>query len=119
MVDLVRSAAWTAFLVIAVGLVIAIPMDLGRARARRHGRRLKGPELVSIAHFNRRFRADGVGFRQTPVCGRTPWLRIPRAIESSHFLIMGDTGTGKSVLIRQLLEQIELLQERHVEETEG
>jgi type IV secretory pathway TraG/TraD family ATPase VirD4 len=106
-VDLGRSAAWTALLVFAVGAVIAIPMDLARGRARRHGRRLKGPELVSVAYFNRRFHADGVGFRQTRTRGRTQWLRIPRAIESSHVLIMGDSGTGKSVLIRQLLEQIE------------
>ena len=28
-------------------------------------------------------------------------------IESSHFLIMGDSGTGKSALIRQMLTQIE------------
>ena len=105
--DLIRSAAWSGLVVFAVGAVVAVPMDLARARARRHGRRLKGPELVSIAHFNRRFRADGVGFRQTRAHGRTGWLRVPRAIESSHFLIMGDSGTGKSVLIRQLLEQIE------------
>jgi type IV secretory pathway TraG/TraD family ATPase VirD4 len=34
-------------------------------------------------------------------------VRVPRALESSHFLIMGDSGTGKSALIRQLLLQIE------------
>jgi type IV secretory pathway TraG/TraD family ATPase VirD4 len=48
-----------------------------------------------------------LGFQQTRTWGRTSRLRIPRAIESSHVLIMGDSGTGKSVLIRQLLEQIE------------
>jgi type IV secretory pathway TraG/TraD family ATPase VirD4 len=37
-------------------------------------------------------------------CARA--VQVPRAIESSHFLIMGDSGTGKSVLIRQLLEQV-------------
>src|SRR3989442_6277773 len=36
-----------------------------------------------------------------------PALAIPRAIESSHLLIMGDSGTGKSALIRQLLGQLE------------
>jgi hypothetical protein len=105
--DLVRSAAWSGLAVFAVGAAIAVPTDVARARARRHGRRLKGPELVSVAQFVRRFRADGVGFRQTPVHGRTRWLRVPRAIESSHVLVMGDSGTGKSALIRQLLEQLE------------
>jgi hypothetical protein len=105
--DLVRSATWGGLVVLAVGALVAMPVDLARARARRHGRRLKGPELVTTSQFNRRFRADGVGFRQTPVGGRTRWVRVPRAIESSHFLIMGDSGTGKSALIRQLLEQLE------------
>lgn len=105
--DLVRSAVWSGVAVFGLGVVIAIPMDVTRARARRHGRRLKGPELVSVDRFNRRFRSDGIGFRQTRARGRTRWLRVPRAIESSHFLIMGDSGTGKSVLIRQLLDQLE------------
>ena len=36
--------------------------------------------------------------------GPPPVVRLPRAIESSHLLIMGDSGTGKSALIRQLLQ---------------
>ena len=34
-------------------------------------------------------------------------VRVPRVRESSHFLIMGDTGAGKSTLIRQMLVQIQ------------
>jgi type IV secretory pathway TraG/TraD family ATPase VirD4 len=105
--DLGRTAVVGGLVSLALGAGIAVPVDLARARNRRHGRRLKGPELVSAAQFNRRFHADGVGFRQTPMHGRTRWLRVPRAIESSHVLIMGDSGTGKSALIRQLLEQLE------------
>ena len=57
-------------------------------------------------------RADGIWFAQTPklsakLLGLQPALAIPRAIESSHVLIMGDSGTGKSALIRQLLCQLE------------
>jgi type IV secretory pathway TraG/TraD family ATPase VirD4 len=105
--DLAAPAAWNGVAVFAVGALLAIPIDLSRARTRRHGRRLKGPELVTTAQFNRRYRADGVGFQQTRTRGRTRWVRVPLAIESSHFLIMGDSGTGKSALIRQLLQQIE------------
>ena len=105
--DLATPAAWSGMAVFAVGALVAIPLDLSLARTRRHGRRLKGPELVTVAQFNRRYRADGVGFQQTRTRGRTGWVRVPRAIESSHFLIMGDSGTGKSALIRQLLQQIE------------
>src|SRR5256712_1899142 len=103
---------WGSLAVFGVGLFVAIPEDIARARARRHGRRLKGPELVTAATLNRRTRADGIGFVQTSnvvarLSGRRSWVRVPRAIESSHFLIMGDSGTGKSALIRQILCQLE------------
>jgi hypothetical protein len=57
--DLAMPALWgsAAVFVFVVGLLIAIPKDLARARARRHGRRLKGPELVTAAAFHRRTRA--------------------------------------------------------------
>ena len=106
--DLLRPALWSGLGVCVAGLLVAIPKDVARMRARRHGRRLKGPELVSVSQFNRRHRADGVGFaQQMGRLGRTSWVRVPRTAESSHFLIIGDSGTGKSSLIRQMLLQIE------------
>ncbi len=106
--DLVKPAVWGGVGVWLVGLLLAIPMDVARARERRQGRRLKGPELVTVARFNRRTPADGFGFEQQPqLLRRAAWVRVPRAIESSHFLIMGDSGTGKSALIRQLLQQLD------------
>jgi type IV secretory pathway TraG/TraD family ATPase VirD4 len=112
LMDLARPSLITVFVVLIVGLLIAIPKDVQWSRSRRHGRRLKGPELVSIRRFNRRTRADGISFIHTPrltakLLGVQPALAIPRAIESSHLLIMGDSGTGKSALIRQLLRQLE------------
>ncbi len=105
---LLRPALWGGLVVLAGGLLVAVPKDVVRARDRRQGRRLKGPELVSVTRFNRRYRAEGIGFVQPPrMCRRPTWVRVPRAIESSHFLIMGDSGTGKSALIRQMLTQIE------------
>lgn len=110
--DLGRPSLIGVFAVFVLGLLLAIPKDLARARARRHGRRLKGPEMVSAQRFNRRTRADGVAFVQEPgvagkLLGLRPAVAIPRAIESSHVLIMGDSGTGKSALVRQLLCQLE------------
>ena len=94
--------------VLLVGLLAAIPVDLARARERRHGRLLKGPELVTPQQFNRRYRSRGARIQLTATSWRRqPRLHIPRALESSHFLVMGDSGTGKSALIRQLLCQIE------------
>src|SRR5437879_4933010 len=39
--------------------------------------------------------------------GQVPRLKLPLAIERNHILIMGDTGTGKSTLIRRILIQID------------
>jgi len=105
--------AWLGALAILFGgLLVAIPKDLARARRVREGRRLKGPELVTTAQFNRRNKSDGIGFLQqrsplSRLVRSTDAVRIPRRIESSHVLIMGDTGTGKSALIRQLLVEVE------------
>lgn len=110
--DFLRPGLWGGLGVFFVGLLVAIPKDAARARARKEGRRLKGPELVTVRQFNRRNRSDGVGFEQKQtllqrVFGKVQTLRLPRAIEPSHILIMGDTGTGKSTLIRRILLQIE------------
>jgi type IV secretory pathway TraG/TraD family ATPase VirD4 len=112
LMDLVRPSLVASLVVFILGLLLAVPKDLRRARARRHGRRLKGPELVSAWRFNWRMRGDGVALAQVPsvarrLIGLPPAVAIPRAIESSHLLIMGDSGTGKSALIRQLLCQLE------------
>jgi hypothetical protein len=112
-IDLAAPALWCAAGVGVVALCVAVPKDVARARERRHGRRLKGPELVSVPQFNRRTGATGLSWVQASslvarVFGWPPRvLRIPQALESSHVLLMGDSGTGKSLLIRQVLDQIE------------
>jgi hypothetical protein len=61
----------------------------------------------------RRARADGIGFQlrfENPLWSRLPFgpsYQIPKRLESSHVLLMGDSGSGKSVAIRQLLRQVE------------
>jgi hypothetical protein len=111
-----RDLAWPPLAggvgVFTLALLVALPQDAARARERRHGRRLKGPELVDARAFTRRLKADGIGWRQARPTGRfrfsrPHWVRIPHTLESSHVLVMGDTGTGKSALIRQLLLQVQ------------
>ncbi len=109
----IQRAAYGALIVLIVGLFIAVPRDSARARVRRYGRVVDGPELVSAAEFNRRTPSDGVGFdhiepgwfsrlrRQSVM-----QVRIPREMERYHIMIVGDTGSGKSALFRQLLMQI-------------
>ena len=84
----------------------------------RHGRRTKGPELLSALRWNRQTKADGIRLRlrwDNPWLDRfsklflgwaSPSFRIPRNLEASHILLMGDTGSGKSSAIRQMLRQI-------------
>jgi hypothetical protein len=106
--QLVMPALCGALGLLVVGLLVAIPKDVARTRERRHGRRLKGPELVTPAQFTKRYRADGIGFvQQRRFFVWTSCVRVPRQIEARHFLLMGDTGTGKSSLIRQLLRQLD------------
>jgi type IV secretory pathway TraG/TraD family ATPase VirD4 len=107
--DMEKPAWWGGLGVLLVGLVVAIPKDAARKRERKEGRRLKGPELVTVAEFNRLNRSDGIGFLQQErtlqqrLFGKVQSLNLPRRIESSHILIMGDSGTGKSALIRKIL----------------
>lgn len=74
----------------------------------RHGRRTKGPELVSAPRSNRHHKADGIRFSLQGKFGLPArGFRIPKRLEPSHILLMGDTGSGKSNAIRQILTQIQ------------
>lgn len=103
-----------AFIVLTYSLFLALPADKRRARIRKYGRRVKGPEEVTAAEFNYRSASNGIGFLtlEKPSIGDRLWcrewqhVRIPCELEDSHFEIMGDSGSGKSALIRQLLMQI-------------
>ena len=101
--DLLRPSSVGALGFFVVGLLFVILR--GRVHRRRHkdeGTRLKGPEMVTVKEFNRRSAADGINFLTT----EKKALSIPRSLESSHIMIMGDTGAGKSVLQRRILTQV-------------
>jgi Type IV secretion-system coupling protein DNA-binding domain len=82
------------------------------------GKTLRGPCLVTVSAFNLLKDGDGIGFETVEQPTKTArifrqnskrdLLRIPRNDENCHFLLMGDSGTGKSSLIRQLLSQIRI-----------
>ena len=89
----------------------------GRSRhEERHGRRTKGPELASPFGWNSAGKDDGIRFQlrwgdeSSSWKARLPFgpsYRVPRRLESSHMMLMGDTGSGKSSAIRQLLRQVQ------------
>jgi type IV secretory pathway TraG/TraD family ATPase VirD4 len=106
-----------------LALFVAVPKDRARRMIWKHGRRLRGPELVTTAEFNTKlgrskglmsYLPDGVMFINEEMSwsdklfhkNASQWARIPREREAMHFLIVGDSGTGKSAAIRQMLSQI-------------
>jgi len=90
-----------------VALILQLPFsirkDIRRRKELRYGRRLKGPILVSPRRFTNAVGGDGIGI--TTNDDSRP-LRVPRNAENKHFLVVGDTGSGKSSIIRQMLYQV-------------
>lgn len=101
--DLIWPAWAGALGIFVLGLVLPIPRNRRRRQIEEEGCRLKGPEMVTVREFNGRSGGDGISFLTTE--GRES-LSIPRSLESSHMMMMGDTGAGKSVLQRRVLMQI-------------
>ena len=96
--------AWAGgFTVFILGIVWSFRRKRMHYNLLEDGRRLKGPQIITVKEFNRWSGANGVGFL---TINRSERVCIPRSYESSHLMIIGDSGTGKSVLQRQLLMQI-------------
>jgi hypothetical protein len=98
-----RIPLWSGLAVFLLQLPFAVRKDVRRLKEMKYGRLLKGPILVSPKAFNRAIKGDGVGFRTTE---SRDLMRIPQRAEGQHIELMGDTGTGKTRLIMQLLVQI-------------
>jgi hypothetical protein len=117
-----RNACYTCLLFLAATLPLAIRKDTLDARRRHLGRVLKGANLLTRSQFHRRApHHTGVGWLTTG--SPSLWERlfiakeerttvqVARQNECQHFLLVGDTGTGKSSLIRRLLTQIQARKE--------
>lgn len=109
LIDLYRMPLTEGVFVLMAGLIIASRADVKRFREMKYGRRLKGPILTTPIAFNRALKAEGLAIEtseRASLLRRQTLLRIPKSAEPKHIQIMGDTGTGKSTLIKQLLRQI-------------
>ena len=83
-----------------------------------NGKLLRGPRLLKSSEFNLLNQSDGIGFEVIPGNDAGKYsprrssdrmmLRIRMNEETSHFMLVGDSGTGKSSLIRQMLSQIRM-----------
>jgi hypothetical protein len=108
----------TPFLFGVVGVLFLFLLLSRKGRSKgdeRHGRRTKGPELASSFGLGMFGRDGGIRFRLLPSGASAslaklvpfgPSFRIPKRLESSHIMLMGDTGSGKSSAIRQILRQV-------------
>lgn len=96
-------------LVTLIAVAFSARADVKRFLELKYGRRLKGPVMTTPEKFNRALKADGLAIQTSEKATfprKKTMLRIPRSAEAKHIQIMGDTGTGKSTLIKQLLQQI-------------
>src|SRR6185437_13924116 len=115
-VEFVRWLLIAAFIVITVPMAWIIRRDRRLARERKEGRVIRGPTLVTPSQFNRAKSSDGIGFetmewisgfmRRSRGKSKLGIVRIPRHEENSHFVLAGDSGTGKTSLMRQILAQV-------------
>jgi hypothetical protein len=101
--EIFRAPLWSGLAAFLFQLPFAVRKDVQRLKEMKYGRLLKGPVLVSPKGFNRAIKGDGVGFQTTE---SKDLMRIPQRAEGQHIELMGDTGTGKTRLIMQLLVQI-------------
>lgn len=85
-------------------LPFSIRKDILRRKMLKYGRRLKGPVLMTPKEFNAVVAGDGIGFKTDQV---EAMMRIPLRAEAQHVEIIGDTGSGKTTLILQMLRQIQ------------
>ncbi len=96
-------------------LCVAIPKDRKRALTRKYGRHVAGPEMVSAAEFNRRYKSTGIGFvtlEKPALADRIlrreyATVRIPKSLEDYHGVCMGGSGNGKNIILEQIAAQIE------------
>ncbi len=85
-------------------LPFAIRKDILRRKEMKYGRRLKGPVFVTPKQFNKAIQGTGIGLK---VNHCREMLCVPLLAEDQHFEIIGDTGSGKTTIIMQMLRQIQ------------
>jgi len=102
--DLFEWPLILGLLTLVVQLPFSTAKDIRRRKEMKYGRRLKGPILVTPKQFNKTFQGTGIGIKTE---GCREMLRVPIRAEDQHFEIIGDTGSGKTAIIMQMLRQIQ------------
>ncbi len=112
--------SWLIFFGATIGLVYVDSADL---KARKKGSVLRGGKKVTCKEFTRIINEEDIaskvlvrfGKKEKPALGvgikvfedeKEYFLQVKKVDEPTHFLVVGDNGTGKSQLLFQLLCQI-------------
>jgi Type IV secretion-system coupling protein DNA-binding domain len=90
-------APW-GFLITAIIFVAVVWVMFRPQRDHTDDRYVRGTDVIPQRRLRHELGGDGV---------EIGGLRVPRAIESQHFLFVGAPGSGKSTAIRRMLRQIE------------
>ena len=116
------EALWAGLLGLGVGAAMVVAGLLvlrALGSGLRRGRRLRGGELVSTKALSRRvtpvrhrlLSRMGLAAAESFAIAGIPW---PEGAETRHSIVSGTTGSGKTVLIADLVEQIRKRGERCV-----
>ena len=112
------AGAWLGFR--AGGGMIALFLAVFWYRGMQLGRRkrIRGAELVSAAELHRRVRQPHLRLMDRAPGSARPWsiagIPYPERTETQHTIVSGTTGSGKTVLISDLVAQIRARGERCV-----
>lgn len=118
-------------LLCAVGLPFAMACDRRRIALLKQGKRIEGAESISAEEYCKRYPggSDEESFANRGLeylCYEQKWrifgfvkmvrhwITVDRNLEDKHFLYLGDTGNGKSVLLKRNMQQIDEREEAAV-----
>jgi hypothetical protein len=96
-------------LLLFIGLVwFGVLRDYKDRQSKHAGNVEQGPRLVTPEQFNEIYHGDGIGLEvKSKAAGGTVHIRIPRAYEPQSVVVLGDTGAGKTVALKQMIDEIE------------
>ena len=113
--EIVNGARYGAMLslLIVIGMLLVFWVQ---GRRLKRERRLRGAELVTARQLRRRVRPLRARVRRTlsgaPRPYRIAGIPYPERAETQHTIVSGTTGSGKTVLIADLVQQIRARGER-------
>ena len=114
----VYSKAWLGLWIGTGGMALCAVLFSVRGRRLDRARRVRGAEMATARELRRRVRPLSVRLmealsprarRSSPRIAGIPW---PRRVETQHTMVSGTTGSGKTVLISDLVAQIRNRNER-------